>query len=281
MCPPRPPLRSKRISVCSVRAVYHGRAPHAPPLPSGASAMLRLGGYGGGRLKAGGRLSKPLPVLPYHRALHASVAGGRARRGAADLHPVSAARGRWGPRDVRFTVIGGRGVSSQGGRWFWFGEARNPGVRCRAAGRSGPLSVLAGTPGADLSAARAALGAAFVQTQSPAGSGSGRESPGKAPCVSCAFPDWPPLWCFLNFHSTRSPSSPPPLPLLPLSALPLSLFLCLLLPPESQALRVSRSSSDLFPTQSTCPPSPAFWSEAHPTPPCAKETSPSDSVPCH
>lgn len=57
MCPPRPPLRSKRISVCSVRAVYHGRAPHAPPLPSGASAMLRLGGYGGGRLKAGGRLS--------------------------------------------------------------------------------------------------------------------------------------------------------------------------------------------------------------------------------
>lgn len=109
MCPPRPPLRSKRISVCSVRAVYHGRAPHAPPLPSGASAMLRLGGYGGGRLKAGGRLSKPLPVLPYHRALHASVAGGRARRGAADLHPVSAARGRWGPRDVRFTVIGGEG----------------------------------------------------------------------------------------------------------------------------------------------------------------------------
>lgn len=153
-------------------------------------------------------------------------------------------------------MIGGRGVSSQGDGGFWFGEAGNPGVRCRAAGRSGPLSVLAGTPGADLSSARAALGAAFVQTQSPAGPGSGRESPGKAPCVSCALPDWPPLWCFLNFHSTRSPSSPPLLPLLPLSALPLSLFLCLLLPPESQALRVSRFSSDLFPPSVYLPPFP-------------------------
>lgn len=90
-CGPRVPA--------SVRAVYHGRALRAP-LPAGAPAMLRLGGYGGGRLQARGRLSEPLPVLPYHGALHASVAGGRACGGAADLHPVSAARGCWGPRDV-------------------------------------------------------------------------------------------------------------------------------------------------------------------------------------
>lgn len=83
----------------SVRAIYHGRAPHAP-LPTGARTMLLLGGYGGGRLEARGRLSKPLPVLPYHRALHASVAGGRTRCVAADLHSVSASQGRWGPRDV-------------------------------------------------------------------------------------------------------------------------------------------------------------------------------------
>lgn len=105
-----------------VRAVCHGRAPHAPLLPAGARAVLRLVGHGGGRLEARGRLSKPLPVLPYHRALHASVAGGRARRGATDLHPVSAARGHWGPRmcdsggsrGVRSLGDGGRGLAMLG-----------------------------------------------------------------------------------------------------------------------------------------------------------------------
>lgn len=130
-----------------VRAICHGRAPHAP-LPAGAPAVLCLVGHGGGRLEARGRLSKPLPVFPYHRALHASVAGGRARRGAADLHPVSAAR--------RALGSAGRAIQGDRGAWVSWGAGvlvwRGGLPRRPAQGVLGLLSVLARTPGADLSA---------------------------------------------------------------------------------------------------------------------------------
>lgn len=131
----------------SVRAVCHGRAPHAP-LPAGARAVLLLVGHGGGRLQARGRLSKPLPVFPYHCALHASVAGGRARRGAADLHPVSAVRGELGSAGYAIQGYRGARIAWGMGVMVWkSGVSRRP-----AQGVLGLLSVLARTPGADLSA---------------------------------------------------------------------------------------------------------------------------------
>lgn len=106
--------RSVRPSVRARRS--HGRAPRAP-LPAGARAVLRLGGAGRGAPEAGRGVPEPLPVLPQHRALHASAAGGRARRGAADLHPVSA-RGP-GPGGRGRARTGGRsGGSGVGGRAF-------------------------------------------------------------------------------------------------------------------------------------------------------------------
>lgn len=70
----------------------HGRAPRGPrsPLPAVARAVLRLGCADCRRPEAGRGVPEPLPVLPHHCALHASAAGERARRGAADLHSVSA-----------------------------------------------------------------------------------------------------------------------------------------------------------------------------------------------
>lgn len=99
-------------------------------------------------------------------------------------------------------------MSSLGDRRYWFGEVGSPGVR---PGRAGPLSVLAGTPGADLSSERAALGAAFVQTQNlplareVVGSRQGKPRASRVPS-----PAGLPSGVFSTFtQSTPSPSLPP------------------------------------------------------------------------
>lgn len=97
------------------------------------------------------------------------------------------------------------------------------GIPASGAGRAGPLSVLAGTPGADLSEERAALGAAFVQTQNlpldreVVGSRQGKPRASRAPsptglpsAVFSTFTQPAPLPS-LPLSSLLSPSLPPPL----------------------------------------------------------------------
>lgn len=128
--PARVPVRTS-----SARARRgHGRAPRGP-LSAGARAVLRLGRAGRRLPEAGRRVPESLPVLPHHRALHASAAGGRARRGAADLHPVSAAgrgaRGRRGPGSGRTGAGCCRGPLSASAVARGAGERRARGLRSR------------------------------------------------------------------------------------------------------------------------------------------------------
>lgn len=219
---PGPRCRSARPS--APHAVGHGRARRAP-LPAGTCSVLVLGGAGRGRPQAEQRVSEPLPVLPHHGALHASVAGGRARRGAADLYPVSAAgRGAPGAGPREPGRAGRPGTGSCGGARGAGGRA--PGIWARrAAGdrAEGPLSSVAGR-GADLSAARAASGAAFVWSSESPRPGESSGPPGKAPRP--AGPDARPILPRpARAPCSRSPAPPSPAflsppPLLRLGASP-------------------------------------------------------------
>lgn len=305
---PRPGGRSREPAVvapcvrASVRAVGHGQALQGPraPLPAGACAVLRLGGAGRGGPEAGRRVSEPLPVLPHHRALHASAAGGRARRGAADLHPVSAAGDAGGAGSGGSWRSGSAGVSGGGGRAGGLG-ARDAEANLRRGTWGDPGG---GTRWAFVRPARDAEGRTralrarppeppLFGTRNPRRTGKLLEPPGEAPLASRRPPSSAgrllPSGSRLLLRSPlprSGPLGPPPLPergaapsVLPppsrvprpvLSPPPLSssspafLLLFLLLPPSS-------SSPGLRPL-----PSPARWS-AVPTPsPRAGEASPEE-----
>lgn len=140
-------LRSRWVRP-SVRARRgHGRAPRAP-LCAGARAVVRLGGAGRRGPEAGRGVPEPLPVLPQHRALHASAAGGRARCGAADLHPVSP-RGAEGPGEKGESGGAGRlGSGAQGRSWTGgtFGGFGRRGAGRGPAGLCPPWSGRGGRP---------------------------------------------------------------------------------------------------------------------------------------
>lgn len=194
---PRPGGRSREPAVvapcvrASVRAVGHGQALQGPrtPLPAGACAVLRLGVAGRSGPEAGRRVSEPLPVLPHHRALHASAAGGRARRGAADLHPVSAAGGAGPGGSWR---SGSAGVSGGGGRGGW----RGPRARGVLGARDAEANLRRGTWGDRGGGTRWA----FVR---PARHAEGRTR------ALCARPPEPPLFGTRNPRRTGKLLEPP------------------------------------------------------------------------
>lgn len=69
---------------------------------------------------------QPLPLLPHHRALHASDAGERPRRVAPDHHPVSSRRGL--PRRPGAVGGGGRQEGRRRRRRGWIPGVRGTGV---------------------------------------------------------------------------------------------------------------------------------------------------------
>lgn len=196
--PARVPVRTS-----SARARRgHGRAPRGP-LSAGARAVLRLGRAGRRLPEAGRRVPEPLPVLPHHRALHASAAGGRARRGAADLHPVSAAG-----RGARGAGAAGAGVGAYGRRLLPRAFVR------LGRGAGGGRAPCARPPEPPLFGA---------QNQRRAGTSSGAAGkPRSPPAPRPAAPARPPSPCGPVSLSSPSPGHPSSSPRAPVVLLPVS-----------------------------------------------------------